>query len=70
MLVPRIFSDVVIEDLQRKQTAGSAIKKFTIFWKLTVPYYPQYKPFETEIRGKKYLALHNMINFLEDTDPT
>lgn len=27
-------------------------------------------PFKTEIRGKKYLALHNMINFLEDPDPT
>ena len=47
-----------------------AIKKFTIFWKFTGPHYPSYKPFETEISGKKYLALHNMINFLEDTDPT
>lgn len=27
-------------------------------------------PFKTEISGKKYLALHNMINFLEDPDPT
>jgi hypothetical protein len=72
-LVPRIFSDVVIEDLQNKQTRvkqGKAIKKFTIFWKFTAPHYPGYKPFETEISGKKYLALHNMINFLEDTDPT
>ena len=40
--------------------------------------YPNYTPFETEVnlkqkeRGKKkkYLALHNMINFLEDPDPT
>jgi hypothetical protein len=41
-----------------------------VFWKFTSNQYPSYKPFETEINGKKYLALHNMINFLEDTDPT
>ena len=72
-LVPRIFSDVVIEDLQNKKTRlkqERAIKKFTIFWKFTGQYYPAYKPFETEVSGKKYLALHNMINFLEDRDPT
>lgn len=72
-LVPRIFSDVVIEDLQNKQTRSKqdkAIKKFTTFWKFTAPNYPVYKPFETQISGKKYLALHNMINFLEDPDPT
>lgn len=72
-LVPRIFSDVVIEDLQNKETRikqERAIKKFTVFWKFTAPHYPGYKPFETEVSGKKYLALHNMINFLEDPDPT
>lgn len=72
-LLPRIFSDVVIEDLQNKETRlkqERAIKRFTIFWKFTAPNYPYYKPFETEISGKKYLALHNMINFLEDPDPT
>jgi hypothetical protein len=72
-LVPRIFSDVVIEDLQNKLTKSNqekAIKKFTIFWKFTEKHYPSYMPFETEISGKKYLAVHNMINFLEDPDPT
>ena len=49
-------------------------------------FYPNYTPFETEVdlntggetdlkqketgKKKKYLALHNMINFLEDPDPT
>ena len=47
-----------------------AIKKFSTFWKYTAYFYPNYMPFKTEIRGKKYLALHNMINFLEDPDPT
>jgi hypothetical protein len=41
-----------------------------VFWKFTASHYPQYKPFEKEVSGKKYLALHNMINFLEDPDPT
>lgn len=73
MLVPRIFSDVVIEDMKNKQTRekkNRAIKKFTIFWKFTGQEYPIYKPFEKKISERKYLALHNMINFLEDTDPT
>jgi len=73
MLVPRIFSDVVIEDMKNKQTRekkNRAIKKFTIFWKFTGQEYPSYKPFEKKISERKYLALHNMINFLEDTDPT
>lgn len=73
MLVPRIFCDVVIEDLRNKQNREKqdlAIKKFATFWKYTAYFYPNYMPFKTEIRGKKYLALHNMINFLEDPDPT
>lgn len=48
-----------------------AIKKFTIFWKLTAVDYPQYKPFyeqHTDIR--RYIALHHMLNILEDNDPT
>mmetsp|Transcript_1941 Transcript_1941/g.2806 ORF Transcript_1941/g.2806 Transcript_1941/m.2806 type:complete len:175 (-) Transcript_1941:4115-4639(-) len=72
-LVPRLFSDVVIEELRDKEDRGKqdrAIKKFTTFWRYTAPYYPGYKPFEKEINGKKYLAMHNMVNFLEDPDPT
>ena len=78
-LVPRVFTDVVIEDLQNQdarmkqettEKQERAIKKFAIFWKFTASEYPKYKPFETEVTGKKYLALHNMINFLEDPDPT
>jgi hypothetical protein len=65
-----VFSDVVIEDLKyNKDTplkTEKAIKKFAVFWKFTNSDYPAYKPFETEVSGKKYLALHNMINFLED----
>lgn len=82
-IVPRIFSDVVVEELagkprgQRdgipnKTKQNEAIKKFAIFWKLENSY-PKYKPFESgtpEMNGKKYVALHNMINFLEDADPT
>ena len=73
--VPRIFSDVVIEDLTKKkdsegQDVNLAIKRFTIFWKFTGQHYPKYMPFKTEVSGKMYLALHNMINFLEDPDPT
>lgn len=71
--VPKIFSDVVIEDLQNKQNRerqDMAIKKFATFWKYTSNLYPSYMPFKTEISHKKYLALHNMINFLEDPDPT
>lgn len=82
-LVPRIFSDVVIQDLTQDLDKGldqdskdkrmkqdRAIKRFTVFWKHTANYYPSYKPFETEVNRKKYCALHNMINFLEHTDPT
>lgn len=76
-LVPIVFSDVVTEDLGSDSTDQSltekqerAIKKFTIFWKFTASDYPNYKPFKTEVANKKYLALHKMINFLEDPDPT
>jgi len=46
-LLPRLFSDVVIGELNSKdrEVKVSAIKKFTIFWKLTANDYPQYKPF-------------------------
>lgn len=83
LLVPKIFSDVVIQelnqDMQGQDPHGmknkrfqqdKAIKKFSIFWKHTSHLYPNYKPFETDVNGKKYCALHNMINFLEHTDPT
>lgn len=85
-LVPKIFSYVVIEDLKEKKgdktniTAARkkqerAIKRFSVFWKNTSNDYPIYKPFEGEMSGgmekvKKYSALHKMINFLEDPDPT
>jgi len=55
-----------------KRKQNEAIKKFSIFWKLASGY-PEYRPFESpspEMKGKKYVALHNMINFLEDADPT
>lgn len=62
----------MIEDLQNREKGKQekAIKKFTIFWKFTERHYPIYKPFVTEVNEKKYLAVHNMINFLEDPDPT
>lgn len=54
-LVPKLFSDVVIENLQiseenvadtrKKQENG--INKFTIFWNKTAEFYPKYTPFET-----------------------
>lgn len=50
-IVPRIFSDVVIEDMKHIHTRdkkNKAIKKFTIFWKHTAQEYPNYKPFEKE----------------------
>lgn len=45
--LPAIFSEVVTEDLNSKirDLKDRAIKKFTIFWKLTALDYPQYKPF-------------------------
>ena len=82
-LVPKIFSDVVIESLQCKNRneQEDAIKKFTQFWKQTQAFYPGYMPFDKEqddiidggydqSKKKKYLALHAMINFLEDPNPT
>ena len=71
-LVPKVFSDVVNGDLKYNQEnpkqQENAIKKFAVFWSHTNKMYPEYKPFETleEGVGRKYLALHNMINFLED----
>ncbi|CDW85800.1 n-terminal domain-containing protein [Stylonychia lemnae] len=72
-LLPRLFSEVVIEELNSKdrEIKVRAIKKFTIFWKLTATDYPQYKPFydkNTDLR--KQVALHNMLHILEDNDPT
>ena len=72
-LVPKLFTDVVTENLQNTQNnvaetrkyIENGIKKFTIFWKNTAVFYPHYNPFETELnlfgKKKKYLALHNMI---------
>jgi len=84
-ILPKIFSDVVIEDLQNKnnrERQDKAIKKFAIFWKYTAASYPSYSPFQQELPDmvfckdkkkipmKKHLALHQIIAFLEDPDPT
>jgi hypothetical protein len=72
-LLPSLFSEVVIEELNSKdrEVKARAIKKFAIFWKLTALDYPQYKPFydkNTDLR--RQVALHNMLHILEDNDPT
>lgn len=72
-LLPKIFSEVVTDELNHKdrEVKVRAIKKFTIFWKLTALDYPQYKPFyEKDTDLRRYVALHNMLHILEDNDPT
>lgn len=54
-----------------REVKVSAIKKFSIFWKLTAADYPNYKPFyEKDTDLRRYVALHNMLHILEDNDPT
>lgn len=72
-LLPKIFSEVVTEELNSKdrEVKVRAIKKFSIFWKLTSLDYPDYKPFyEKDTDLRRYVALHNMLHILEDNDPT
>lgn len=70
--LPKIFSEVFIDELNSKdrEVKVRAIKKFSIFWKLTAQDYPKYLPFAGSEDGKKYLALHKMLLILEDNDPT
>ena len=72
-LLPKIFSEVVTEELNSKDgdVKMRAIKKFSIFWKLTANDYPSYKPFyEKNTDLRRYVALHNMLHILDDNDPT
>jgi len=71
--LPKIFSEVVTNELNDKdrEVKIRAIKKFSIFWKLTNQFYPKYKPFyEKDTDLRRYVALHNMLHILEDSDPT
>lgn len=73
-LLPALFSEVVINDLLDKaprETKERGIKKFSIFWNLTSQFYPQYRPFyEKDTTDRRYGALHNVLHFLEQNDPT
>lgn len=73
-LLPALFSEVVINDLLDKaprETKERGIKKFSIFWNLTSQFYPQYRPFyEKDTSDRRYGALHNVLHFLEQNDPT
>jgi hypothetical protein len=74
MLLPALFSEVVIDDLKdkaRRETKERGIKKFSIFWNLTAHDYPRYRPFyEKDTTDRRYGALHNVLHFLEQNDPT
>lgn len=71
--LPAIFSEVVINDLRDKaprEVKEKGIKKFSIFWNLTAND-PAYKPFyEKDTTDRRYGALHNVLHFLEQNDPT
>lgn len=73
-LLPAIFSEVVINDLKDKaprEVKERGIKKFSIFWNLTAFDYPNYRPFyEKDTTDRRYGALHNVLHFLEQNDPT
>ena len=47
ILVPKIFSNVVTQELNSKdrEVKHLAVKKFAIFWKITAKDYKEYKPF-------------------------
>jgi hypothetical protein len=72
--LPAIFSEVVITDLLEKaprEVKERGIKKFSIFWNLTASEYPGYRPFhEKDTSDRRYGALHNVLHFLEQNDPT
>ena len=48
------------------------MKKFSIFWNLTAFDYPLYRPFyeKDTTFNRRYGALHNVLHFLEQSDPT
>ena len=50
ILVPKIFSNVVTQELNSKdrEVKHRAVKKFAIFWKITAKDYKEYKPFQPE----------------------
>jgi len=55
---------VVIQELNSKdrEIKIRAIKKFSIFWKLTSKDYKDYRPFSSKDTGlRRYIALHNML---------
>ena len=64
-LLPKIFSDVVTQELNSKdrEVKHRAVKKFSIFWKLTTADYPEYKPFQPmcerlrDSKGEKSISL-------------
>lgn len=71
--MPKIFSEVVTDELNSKdrEVKIRAIKKFSIFWKLTAKDYTDYKPFyEKDTDLRRYVALHHMLHILDDNDPT
>ena len=55
MLMPKIFSDVITEDLNNKdkEVKHLAVGKFAVFWKITAKDYNEYKPFQPEHERKK-----------------
>ena len=72
-VLPKIFSEVVTQELNSKDrdVKDRAIKKFSIFWKLTAKEYDRYIPFyERDTDMRRSVALHNMLHILEDNDPT
>lgn len=61
--LPLIFNNVITVDLDspEREIKLKAVKKFSIFWKLTARDYPNYKPFEP-------LSLRNKDEIVEDIE--
>ena len=53
--MPKIFSNVVTQELNNKdrEVKHRAVKKFTIFWKITAKDYKDYKPFQPEFERNR-----------------
>jgi len=73
--LPALFSEVVIKELnsEQKEVKVRAINKFNIFWKITSKDYPDYIPFREKDKNNKnrrYMALHTILQILEDYDPS
>lgn len=60
--MPKIFSDVVTQELNSKnrEVKHRAVKKFSIFWKLTTYEYPEYKPFQPISERLRESSINNM----------